>query len=87
MWKSVIYSTDSGLATQLFGHGTLGRLDREPVVRAFRLATAYGVSANFLAILVAIAWRHTGYIMVLYLAGLEERGQLAAGSGHAGRQQ
>ncbi len=31
----------------------------------------YGVSWNFVAILVAIAWRHTGYIMVLYLAGLK----------------
>ncbi len=31
----------------------------------------YGVSKNFVAILVAIAWRHTGYIMVLYLAGMK----------------
>ena len=31
----------------------------------------YGVSKNFAAILVAIAWRHTGYIMVLYLAGMK----------------
>ena len=31
----------------------------------------YGISKNFVAILVAIAWRHTGYIMVLYLAGLK----------------
>ncbi len=30
-----------------------------------------GVSRNFVAILIAIAWRHTGYIMVLYLAGLK----------------
>ena len=26
---------------------------------------------NFVAILIAIAWRHVGYIMVLYLAGLK----------------
>ncbi len=31
----------------------------------------YGVSRNFLAILIAIAWTHAGYIMVLYLAGLK----------------
>ncbi|MGB5760707.1 MAG: sugar ABC transporter permease [Acidimicrobiales bacterium] len=31
----------------------------------------YGISKNFAAILVAIAWRHTGYIMVLYLAGMK----------------
>jgi multiple sugar transport system permease protein len=31
----------------------------------------YGVSKNFAAILAAIAWRHTGYIMVLYLAGMK----------------
>ncbi len=30
-----------------------------------------GVSKNFFAILVAMAWRHIGYIMVLYLAGLK----------------
>jgi ABC-type sugar transport system permease subunit len=30
-----------------------------------------GLSKNFFAILVAMAWRHIGYIMVLYLAGLK----------------
>jgi len=70
MWQSVIYSTDNGLATQLFGGG-------EPVDwlgnQSFLIpiGDSYGVSKNFIAILVAIAWRHTGYIMVLYLAGLK----------------
>ena len=70
IWKSVIYSTDNGLATQLFGNG-------EPVDwignQSFvvHLWDNYGVSANFIAILIAIAWRHAGYIMVLYLAGLK----------------
>ena len=69
IWKSVIYSTDTGLATQLFGGGNsvdwLGN-------QSFAIPIGdFGVSWNFLAILVAIAWRHTGYIMVLYLAGLK----------------
>lgn len=70
MWQSVIYSTENGLATQLFGGG-------QPVdwignqAFAIPFGDTYGVSWNFIAILVAIAWRHTGYIMVLYLAGLK----------------
>ncbi|MCA9859941.1 MAG: sugar ABC transporter permease [Thermomicrobiales bacterium] len=69
IWKSVIYSTDNGLATQLFGGGKsvdwLGN-------QSFLIPIGdYGISHNFAAILVAIAWRHTGYIMVLYLAGLK----------------
>lgn len=70
MWQSVIYSTENGLATQLFGGG-------QPVdwignqSFAIPFGEQYGVSWNFIAILVAIAWRHTGYIMVLYLAGLK----------------
>ena len=35
------------------------------------IGSNYGLSKNFAAILIAIAWRHTGYIMVLYLAGLK----------------
>jgi multiple sugar transport system permease protein len=70
MWKSVVYSTDNGLATQLFGGGNpVDWLGNQSFVIPF--GDNYGVSANFLAILVAIAWRHTGYIMVLYLAGLK----------------
>jgi multiple sugar transport system permease protein len=69
MWKSVIYSTDSGLATQIFGHG--GSIDWLGNQQFFIRFGDYGISKNFAAILVAIAWRHTGYIMVLYLAGLK----------------
>ena len=70
MWQSVIYSTENGLATQIFGGG-------EPIDwignQSFLIPIGddYGISRNFVAILVAIAWRHTGYIMVLYLAGLK----------------
>ena len=70
MWQSVIYSTENGLATQLFGGGTaIDWIGNQSFV--IPIAEGFGVSANFLAILVAIAWRHTGYIMVLYLAGLK----------------
>lgn len=73
IWKSVIYSTDSGLATQLFGGGhSVDWLGNQSFV--ISLGDRFGVSANFLAILVAIAWRHSGYIMVLYLAGLKSVG-------------
>ena len=30
-----------------------------------------GLSRNFAALLLAMAWRHIGYVMVLYLAGLK----------------
>jgi ABC-type sugar transport system permease subunit len=69
MWKSVIYSTDNGLATQLFGDGkSIDWIGNQAFLIRFG---DYGISKNFVAILVAIAWRHTGYIMVLYLAGLK----------------
>jgi multiple sugar transport system permease protein len=69
MWKSVIYSTDNGLATLLFGHGhSIDWIGNQKFLISFG---DYGISKNFAAILVAIAWRHTGYIMVLYLAGLK----------------
>lgn len=70
MWQSVVYSPENGLASALFGGG--GAVDwlgnQEFLVS---IGDRFGVSYNFLAILVAIAWRHTGYIMVLYLAGLK----------------
>jgi multiple sugar transport system permease protein/raffinose/stachyose/melibiose transport system permease protein len=70
MWKSVIYSTDTGLATQLFGGGkSIDWLGNQSFLIPF--GSTYGISRNFAAILVAIAWRHAGYIMVLYLAGLK----------------
>ncbi len=70
MWKSVIYSTENGLATQIFGGGgPVDWLGNQSFLISF--GDKYGISHNFVAILVAIAWRHTGYIMVLYLAGLK----------------
>ncbi len=70
MWQSVIYSTENGLATELFGGGeAVDWIGNQSFLIPF--GDTYGISKNFVAILVAIAWRHTGYIMVLYLAGLK----------------
>ncbi len=70
MWQSVIYSTENGLATELFGGGeNVNWIGNQEYLIAF--TDNLGVSKNFVAILVAIAWRHTGYIMVLYLAGMK----------------
>lgn len=69
MWQSVIYSPENGLATQIFGNGgEIDWLGNQSYLISFG---RYGISHNFMAILVAIAWRHVGYIMVLYLAGLK----------------
>nr|MBA3451132.1 sugar ABC transporter permease [Chloroflexia bacterium] len=70
MWQSVIYSPENGLATALFGRGSpVDWLGNQSFL--IPIGDGFGVSRNFVAILVAIAWRHTGYIMVLYLAGLK----------------
>ncbi|NNE12384.1 MAG: sugar ABC transporter permease [Ilumatobacter sp.] len=70
MWQSVMYSTENGLATEIFGGGeAVDWIGNQSFLIPF--GDSYGISKNFVAILVAIAWRHTGYIMVLYLAGLK----------------
>jgi multiple sugar transport system permease protein len=70
MWQSVMYSTENGLATAIFGGGeAVDWIGNQSFLIPF--GDNYGISKNFVAILVAIAWRHTGYIMVLYLAGLK----------------
>lgn len=72
IWKSVMYSPSQGVFSTI-----LGRTDPANQIDWLGDRTAlislgeYGVSKNFAAILIAIAWRHVGYIMVLYLAGLK----------------
>jgi multiple sugar transport system permease protein len=73
IWKSVMFSQAQGLFN-------LGR-DRpiDFVGNAEKLFTLHipfldnpvGLSKNFSALLIAMAWRHIGYVMVLYLAGLK----------------
>jgi len=55
IWQ-LIYSPDQGLINNLFGSDTDWFGDQ---------------SVNLWAVLVAASWRHVGYIMVLYLAGLK----------------
>lgn len=72
IWKSVMYSPRQGLFSTI-----LGRTDPANQIdwlgdRTHLISIGgFGVSKNFAAILIAIAWRHVGYIMVLYLAGLK----------------
>jgi multiple sugar transport system permease protein len=73
IWKSVIFSQQQGL----FNIGRtppvdfVGDASKLFVFHLPGLDTPLGLSRNFAAILVAIAWRHIGYVMVLYLAGLK----------------
>jgi multiple sugar transport system permease protein len=73
IWKSVIFSQEQGL----FNIGRVPPVDfvgdatKLFVFHLPGIDTPLGLSRNFAAILVAIAWRHIGYVMVLYLAGLK----------------
>lgn len=55
IWQ-LFYSTDQGLINQVFGSNIDWYGDPD---------------VNLWAVLVATAWRHTGYIMLIYLAGLK----------------
>ena len=69
IWQNIMYDQEFGLATWAFGGGdTVDWLGNQDFLISFG---NYGLSKNFIAILAAMAWRHTGYIMVLYLAGLK----------------
>ena len=78
IWKSVIYSPSQGLVNTVLGRTKEGHqidwLGDSHKIFTFHipgLDYALGPSKNFVVILIAIAWRHAGYIMVLYLAGLK----------------
>jgi len=75
IWQNIIYNPDDGLATFLFGNrledgsiDSINWLGNQEFLISFG---EFGLSKNFLAVIAAMAWRHTGYIMVLYLAGLK----------------
>ena len=55
IWQ-LFYSTDQGLINQVFGSNIDWYGDPD---------------VNLWAVLIATAWRHTGYVMLLYLAGLK----------------
>jgi multiple sugar transport system permease protein len=72
IWKSVMYSPSQGFFSTILGRTDPGNqidwLGDQTHLVSFG---EYGISKNFVAILIAMAWRHVGYIMVLYLAGLK----------------
>ncbi len=72
IWKSVIYSPRQGVLNVLLNRTAegdqiswLGNSDQIIPIGE------YGLTQNFLAIIAPMIWRHVGYIMVLYLAGLK----------------
>ncbi|MEM8708035.1 MAG: sugar ABC transporter permease [Actinomycetota bacterium] len=73
IWKSVIYSPRQGLLNTMLGRTEEGNQidwlgDPDFVIA---VTSDYGLSKNFLALIAPMIWRHAGYIMVLYLAGLK----------------
>lgn len=74
IWKSVMFSKDQGLLNKIIPGSDVDYLGDSSKMFEFQppfLDFSLGLSKNFFAILVAMAWRHIGYIMILYLAGLK----------------
>ncbi len=78
MWKSIMWSPSQGLfnvvldrtaqGNQIDWVGDAKKLFEIPLPG---LGMKVGLTRNFAAILIAMAWRHVGYVMVIYLAGLK----------------
>ena len=74
IWKATMFSRDSGLLNTIWPGGKIDFVGDSTKIFAFDvpfLDFQLGLSRNFAAILIAMMWRHVGYIMVLYLAGLK----------------
>lgn len=74
MWKSVMFSRESGLLNILWPGDPIDFVGDQTRIFEFMLPFLdfpLGISRNYAALLIAMAWRHIGYIMVLYLAGLK----------------
>lgn len=74
IWKSTMFSRDRGLLNSIWPGGRVDFVGDGSKLFAFNLPwldTSLGLSRNFAALLIAMAWRHIGYIMVIYLAGLK----------------
>jgi multiple sugar transport system permease protein len=78
IWKSVMWSPRQGLFNVVLNRTAqgnqidcVGNAQKIFVFHVPGLDTPLGLSKNFAAILIALAWRHIGYVMVLYLAGLK----------------
>ena len=73
IWKSVMFSQSQGLFNLGRSHPIdfVGNAEKMFTLHLPFLDNPLGLSKNFAALLVAMAWRHIGYVMVLYLAGLK----------------
>ena len=78
IWKSVMYSPKQGLFNVVLGRTAegnqidwVGNAEKVFEIHVPFLDFPLGLTKNFAALLVAMAWRHIGYVMVLYLAGLK----------------
>lgn len=74
IWKSTMFSRDSGLLNTLWPGERIDFVGDSTKIFQFDLPLLdfpLGLSRNFAALLLAMAWRHIGYVMVLYLAGLK----------------
>ncbi len=78
IWKSVMYSPKQGLFNVVLGRTAqgnqidwVGNAEKIFEIHIPFLDSPLGLTKNFAALLVAMAWRHIGYVMVLYLAGLK----------------
>ena len=78
IWKGVMWSPSQGMFNVILGHTAqgdqidwVGNAERIFTIHVPGLDSPLGLSKNFAALLIAMAWRHIGYVMVLYLAGLK----------------
>lgn len=74
IWKSTMFSRDRGLLNAVWPGGPVDFVGDGTKLFQIHfpfLDTPLGLSRNFAALLIAMAWRHIGYIMVMYLAGLK----------------
>lgn len=74
IWKSTMFSRDRGLLNSVWPGGPVDFVGDGTKLFSINLPFLdfpLGLSRNFAALLIAMAWRHIGYIMVMYLAGLK----------------
>ncbi len=74
IWRSTMFSRDRGLLNMVWPGEPIDWVGDGQKLFEFSLPFLdfpLGLSRNFAALLVAMAWRHIGYIMVMYLAGLK----------------
>ncbi len=78
IWKGVMWSPSQGMFNVILGRTAqgdqidwVGNAEKIFTIHVPFLDAPLGLSKNFAALLIAMAWRHIGYVMVLYLAGLK----------------